>query len=88
MEYFSTRNNHISLNFEKIFLKGLSDEGGLFLPKKIKKFSNNELISLKELSYEDLATEIISIFTGNFCTKKQLKEIIKKWENENNALKH
>ena len=78
MEYFSTRNNHISLNFEKIFLKGLSDEGGLFLPKKIKKFSNNELISLKELSYEDLATEIISIFTGNFCTKKQLKEIVKK----------
>ena len=78
MEYFSTRNNHISLNFENIFLKGLSDEGGLFLPKKIKKFSNNELLSLKELSYEDLATEIISIFTGNFCSKKQLKEIVKK----------
>ena len=73
MEYFSTRNNHISLNFENIFLKGLSDEGGLFLPKKIKKFSNNELISLKELSYEDLATEIISIFTGNFSMLPEIK---------------
>ena len=51
MEYLSTRNDKISEKFEHIFIKGLSDEGGLFLPKQIKKLSDqissNHLVSLE-----------------------------------------
>ena len=47
MEYFSTRNDKISLKFEHIFIKGLSEDGGLFLPKKIEKFSEKEFSNLK-----------------------------------------
>ena len=78
MEYLSTRDNKISAKFEHIFIKGLSDEGGLFLPKQIGKFSDKEFSNLKNLSYVDLATEIISKFIGNFCTKEKLQEIVKK----------
>ena len=42
MEYLSTRNDKISEKFEHIFIKGLSDDGGLFLPKQIKKLSDKE----------------------------------------------
>ena len=78
MEYLSTRNNKISLKFEHIFIKGLSDDGGLFLPKKIEKFSEKEFSNLKALSYVDLATEIISKFIGDFCSKEKLHEIVEK----------
>ena len=78
MEYLSTRDNKISAKFEHIFIKGLSDEGGLFLPKQIRKFSDKEFSNLKNLSYVDLATEIISKFIGDFCSKEKLQEIVKK----------
>ena len=34
--------------------------------------------SLKKLSYIDLATEIIYLYTGDFLSKKELNEIVKK----------
>ena len=47
MNYISTRNSGKKASFEHVFLKGLSEEGGLFIPEKLKKFDNKEL---KELS--------------------------------------
>ena len=42
MNYISTRNNSKKVSFEHVFLKGLSEEGGLFIPEKLKKFNNKE----------------------------------------------
>ena len=90
MEYLSTRNDKISEKFEHIFIKGLSDDGGLFLPKQIKKLSDKEFLNLRNLSYVDLATEIISRFTGDFCSNEKLHQIVKKSYstfNEHNVVK-
>ena len=78
MKYISTRNNKIELDFEDIFIKGLADDGGLYVPKNIKKFSSKELLKLKNLSYYQLSTEIINIFTGNFISKDNLSSLINK----------
>ena len=43
MKYISTRNSSKEYNFEQIFIKGLADDGGLFVPKSLKKFNNDEL---------------------------------------------
>ena len=59
MNYISTRNNQKNFTFKDVFLKGLADDGGLFVPKSIKKFNKEELDNLKSLSYNDLAAEII-----------------------------
>ena len=40
MKYISTRDNSKEYSFEQVFIKGLADDGGLFIPKKIKKYSN------------------------------------------------
>ena len=69
MKYISTRNSSKEYNFEKIFIKGLADDGGLFVPETIKKFSNEELSKLKNLDYSDLSTEIINIFSSDFISK-------------------
>ena len=59
MEYISTRNNNNKFSFSEIFLKGLAEDGGLFIPLNIKKFDESKMNSLKKLNYIDLATEII-----------------------------
>jgi threonine synthase len=78
MKYISTRNNSKEYSFEEVFIKGLADDGGLFIPKSLKKFTNDELNYLSKLSYQDLAKKIIFPFIGDFMFERELSEIIKK----------
>ncbi len=78
MNYTSTRNNQKNFTFKDVFLKGLADDGGLFVPKSIKQFKKEELEKLKSLSYNDLAVEIIYPFIGDFMSKDELISIISK----------
>ena len=78
MEYISTRSDNKKFSFSEVFLKGLADDGGLFIPLNIKKFDEIKMNSLRKLSYIDLATEIIYLYTGDFLNKKELNEIVKK----------
>ena len=78
MNYISTRNNQKSFAFKDVFLKGLADDGGLFVPQLIKPFKKEELDNLKNLSYNDLATEIIYPFIGDFMSKDDLITLISK----------
>ena len=78
MKYISTRDNNLEFSFEEVFLKGLADDGGLFIPVNIQPFSKEELDRFKKLDYTDLATEIIHPFLGSFITKENLKSLINK----------
>ena len=78
MRYVSTRNNNKDYSFKEVFLKGLADDGGLFVPKSLFKFSEKELNSLKELNYKDLAKEIIQPFVKDFINQSDLSQIINK----------
>ncbi len=78
MKYISTRNNSKEYNFEQVFIKGLADDGGLFIPKSLVKFDRNELNSLKNLNYQDLANKIILPYLGDFMSENQLSDIINK----------
>mgnify|MGYP001362838889 FL=1 len=90
MKYVSTRNNQKELNFEDVFIKGLADDGGLFVPKNIKYFSPQELNELKDLNYKDLAKEIIFLFCNETISKDELSNIVEKSYskfNEKNVVK-
>ncbi len=78
MKYISTRNNSKEYSFEQVFIKGLADDGGLFVPKSLKKFSNEELNLMSKLSYQELANKIIFPFIGDFMSDKELSKIIQK----------
>jgi len=78
MNYVSTRNNKNELNFKDVFIKGLADDGGLFVPKNIKLLNSEDLDKLKNLSYNDLACEILNPFCSDFINKEDLKNIITK----------
>ena len=78
MNYFSTRDKSLKFSFKDIFLRGLAPGGGLFLPSEIKHYSKSELAKLSQLSYEDLATEILFNFCSSDIEKIELKSLIKK----------
>ena len=78
MEYISTRNKNQSYSFKEIFLRGLAPDGGLFIPKKIKTYNGPEIKKLSELSYIDLATEIIFNFCSSDIKKTNLKNLVEK----------
>ena len=78
MKYCSTRSKKLNFNFKEVFQRSLAPDGGLFIPKQIKKFSSNELKKMKKLNYIDLATEVISSFCAPILSKQQLKVLMKK----------
>ena len=78
MEYISTRNSSKTFNFKEVFIKGLADDGGLFIPKSLNKFSEAKIDSFKKLSYQDLAKNIIFSFIGDFMSENDLSRIIDK----------
>ena len=78
MKYISTRDNSKEYSFEDVFIKGLADDGGLFIPKEVKKYSTEELDLLNGLSYQELAKKIIYPYIGDFMSESELSDIVDK----------
>ena len=79
MKYISTRNDKVEFEFKDVFLKGLADDGGLYVPRSLIKYNSYELSELKNLNYNELSVEIISLFTGDFISKDDLISRVKKF---------
>ena len=78
MEYISTRDKSKTFEFEDVFIKGLADDGGLFVPLSLHKYSESEIKSFEKLSYSELAKKIIYPFIGNFMSEADLSKTIEK----------
>ncbi len=77
MKYISTRGKSEPQSFEEVVLTGLAPDGGLFIPELIPKLSREQIIAWKDLSYSDLAFEIIRLYSGDAIEESLLKEMIK-----------
>jgi len=78
MKYVSTRDSSKEYNFEQVFIKGLADDGGLYVPASINEYSTEKLLELKKLNYNELSAEIINLFSSDFISKDELSSLIKK----------
>ncbi len=78
MKYISTRDDKKEYSAEQVLNFGLAPDGGLFIPKSVKPFSKEEINNFKNLSYNDLAAEIINPFIGDFMSKDDLISLISK----------
>ncbi len=74
MFYTSTRNNSIKITASQAILKGLSDEGGLFVPEEFPKLSV-DLETLADMSYKEVAYIVMKDFLSDF-TEEELKYCI------------
>lgn len=74
--YQSTRSNSDKVSASVAILKGLSDDGGLFVPTVIPKLDKT-MEELSGLSYKEVAYEVMKLFFTDF-TKEELISCIEK----------
>lgn len=60
MKYISTRNKYNRVSSSEAIIKGISEDGGLFVPEIIPKI--NSMQSLINMNYRELSYEIIQLF--------------------------
>ena len=71
--YKSTRNANETVTASEAILKGLADDGGLFVPVSIPKLDVT-LDELKTMSYQETAYEVMKLLLTDF-TEEELKRI-------------
>ncbi len=76
MKYISTRGKAEVKTFKDAVTSGLASDGGLYMPETIPEFDLKTIQSWKNLSYEELAFNIISPFVDGEISDKDLKGII------------
>lgn len=74
LKYFSTRTPGVSVTASQAILKGLSDDGGLFVPESIPSLDVS-LDELADMNYQQVAYEVMSRFLDDF-TKEELTHCI------------
>ena len=70
MEYISTRGGAKARGSIQAILTGLAADGGLFIPGNFRRSLRRES-GLKDLSYADLATGILSLFLTDYYGRAQ-----------------
>ncbi len=73
--YKSTRSNGEKVTASQAILKGLADDGGLFVPERIPEF-DIPLAMLSDMSYQETAYEVMKLFLSDF-TEEELKTCIR-----------
>lgn len=75
MKYVSTRNSNLKIDSADAIIKGLSNDGGLFMPESITALSQDEINSLVGLDYKSRAMLVLSKFLTDY-SEAELKNCI------------
>lgn len=79
LSYLSTRGADTDLSFEQVVLRGLATDGGLYIPSSIPSPPSGFLESWSELSFEELAVEIMSLYIPQSeISKDELAGLVEK----------
>lgn len=78
-EYYSTRSSDTPVSFEQAVIQGLAPDGGLYLPETVSSPPADFLNSWKDLSFQDLAVEIMSLYIPESeVPRADLRSIVEK----------
>lgn len=70
MIYKSTRDSSVSVSSAEAIVKGLSYEGGLFLPDEIPSVTIDEITEMAGMTYQERAKKILSLFLTDFTAEE------------------
>ncbi len=74
--YKSTRSNEYRVTASQAILKGLAEDGGLFVPETLPVLDQS-IEALSNMSYQEVAYEVMKLFLTDF-TEEELKNCINK----------
>ena len=75
MQYLSTRGGVSPIPFTEAVMMGLAEDGGLLLPRTIPRIGSETLSAWQQMSYAELAFEVMSRFVDDIPSS-DLKDII------------
>ncbi|MFT5726743.1 MAG: threonine synthase [Desulforhopalus sp.] len=79
LQYVSTKGGVAPVDFETAVLRGFAEDGGMFVPQEIPRVSEAQLLEWADLSFNDLAFEILSLYIDNSIIPSiDLKTLIRK----------
>ena len=70
MNYVSTRDGSIKITSATAIVRGLSADGGLFMPESIPSVSDSELRTLSEMDYRQRAKLVLSKFLTDYTAEE------------------
>ncbi|MBR4766872.1 MAG: threonine synthase, partial [Clostridia bacterium] len=70
MNYISTRANTVRVTASQAITKGISGEGGLFVPETLPKLTLSDIESLSKMDYIGRAKSILSLFLTDFTEEE------------------
>ncbi len=76
MKYISTRGQAPALNFEEVLLAGLADDGGLYVPEQLPRFSADQIQAMAGMDYPTLVLEVIRHFVDGSIADTDLEQIV------------
>lgn len=77
MKLYSTNKKSKKVSFKEAVLKGLADDGGLYMPEKIPRLSEDFLKNLNPLTpFTEIALKVSKTFFENEIPDKDLKKIV------------
>lgn len=76
MRYQSTRNSELKLSASQVISRGISEEGGLFVPECLPQLSG-EFPDFSRMDYRTLAEKILSYFLSDF-TADEVKNCVQR----------
>jgi threonine synthase len=76
MNFISTNDSYVKTDFKNAVLRGIPQDGGLFVPETIPHLDEGTFTSLDSCSLQELAFHILSPFTGGDMNESQLRKII------------
>jgi len=70
MQYISTRDESVNVKASVAIKKGISDEGGLFVPEEIPYINLKDIKNLKDKTYVERAVFILKKYLSDFLVKE------------------
>jgi threonine synthase len=76
MQYYSTNNKNLSVDFKEATIKGQPSDKGLFFPQEIPLLSKEFISNIEQFTKEEIAFEVIKPYVGNTIPDDELKKIV------------
>ena len=81
MDYVCTRNDSEVVTAAQAIARGISPDGGLYVPAEFPTYEEKDLLALKDMSYPQRAAYIMKDFLTDF-TQEEINAIIETFERE------
>ncbi len=77
MKFYSTNNRQTQISFREAVLKGIADDGGLFMPNEIPKLPESFFHNIEKYSFQEIGFEVAKLFIDDI-NDDDLRTIINK----------